>query len=146
MALSKGGTDLVGAACSPNAAAAFPHRAGGAVHLVRGLVTANMHHWRLLHPPPTLSYSSLSLQCIKYCLENRFGFKDSGCIVVLTDDQKHPDFTSTRANIARGIQWLMMDQRPGDSLFFHFSGHGSQQADRSGDELDGWVPAAVTPL
>lgn len=61
MALSKGGTDLVGAACSPNAAAAFPHRAGGAVHLVRGLVTANMHHWRLLHPPPTLSYSSLSL-------------------------------------------------------------------------------------
>jgi uncharacterized caspase-like protein len=59
--------------------------------------------------------------------------------VVLTDDQKHPDFTSTRANIARGIQWLMMDQRPGDSLFFHFSGHGSQQADTSGDELDGWV-------
>jgi hypothetical protein len=29
------------------------------------------------------------------------------------------------------------DQRPGDSLFFHFSGHGSQQADYSGDELDG---------
>lgn len=62
------------------------------------------------------------LQCIKYCLENRFGFKAPGCIVVLTDDQKHPDFTSTRANILRGIQWLMMDQRPGDSLFFHFSG------------------------
>lgn len=88
---------------------------------------------------PCLPTLPLALQCIKYCLENRFGFKAPGCIVVLTDDQKHPDFTSTRANIMRGIHWLLMDQRPGDSLFFHFSGHGSQQADYSGDELDGWV-------
>lgn len=42
--------------------------------------------------------------------------------MVLKDDVEHPDFSSTRANILRGIQWLMMDQRPGDSLFFHFSG------------------------
>jgi hypothetical protein len=62
------------------------------------------------------------LQCIKYCLENRFGFNAPGCVVVLKDDVEHPDFSSTRANILRGIQWLMMDQRPGDSLFFHFSG------------------------
>lgn len=48
-----------------------------------------------------------AVQCIKYCLEHRFGFKAPGCIVVLTDDQKHPDYTSTRANIMRGIQWLM---------------------------------------
>lgn len=34
----------------------------------------------------------------------------------------------------QGIQWLMADQQPGDSLFFHFSGHGSQQYDRNGDE------------
>lgn len=34
------------------------------------------------------------------------------CVLqVLRDDQRHPDFTPTRANIFRGIQWLMMDQR-----------------------------------
>lgn len=32
----------------------------------------------------------------------------------------------------------MTDQQPGDSLFFHFSGHGSQQYDRNGDEEDGY--------
>eukprot|EP00879_Flechtneria_rotunda_P001214 GHRR01001361.1.p1 GENE.GHRR01001361.1~~GHRR01001361.1.p1 ORF type:complete len:431 (+),score=130.21 GHRR01001361.1:238-1530(+) len=77
------------------------------------------------------------VQCIEYCLKHRFGYSQPGSIVVLRDDQRHPDYVSTRANILRGIQWLMQDQRPGDSLFFHFSGHGSQQADWTGDELDG---------
>ncbi|KAG2499084.1 hypothetical protein HYH03_003267 [Edaphochlamys debaryana] len=77
------------------------------------------------------------VQCIKYCLEKRFGFTAEN-FVVLRDDSSHPDFTSTKANIYRGIQWLMTDQRPGDSLFFHFSGHGSQQVDRGGDEEDGY--------
>ena len=27
--------------------------------------------------------------------------------------------------------------RPGDYLFFHYSGHGGQQADKDGDEADG---------
>jgi hypothetical protein len=31
----------------------------------------------------------------------------------------------------------MSDLRPGDSLVFHFSGHGSQQRDTSGEEADG---------
>ncbi|WIA30183.1 hypothetical protein OEZ86_000275 [Tetradesmus obliquus] len=77
------------------------------------------------------------VQCIEYCLKHRFGFVQPGSIVVLRDDQRSKDHVSTRANIVRGIQWLMQDQRPGDSLFFHFSGHGSQQADTTGDELDG---------
>ncbi|PNH03319.1 Metacaspase-1 [Tetrabaena socialis] len=75
-------------------------------------------------------------QCIQFCLKQRFGFTDQQ-IVVLRDDSRHPDFTSTKANIFRSITWLMTDQRPGDSLFFHFSGHGSQQYDRNGDEADG---------
>ncbi len=145
------------------------------------------------------------VQCIQFCLKKRFGFTDQQ-ILVLRDDQRHPDFISTKANIYRvrcergsctfrwpfagkvargkafrrltgqeptwpnwarppppdsqceqhlgralhrpvpvltlaphpphpqGIQWLMADQQPGDSLFFHFSGHGSQQYDRNGDE------------
>jgi hypothetical protein len=51
------------------------------------------------------------VQCIEYCLKNRFGFNQPGSIVVLRDDQHHPDYVSTRANIVRGIQWLMQEQR-----------------------------------
>lgn len=37
------------------------------------------------------------------------------------------------------MRWLVANVRPGDSLVFHFSGHGSQKVDDGGsDELDGF--------
>ncbi|EFJ51059.1 metacaspase type I [Volvox carteri f. nagariensis] len=78
------------------------------------------------------------VQCIQFCLQKRFGFSAEQIVVLRDDPGRHPDFTSTKANIYRAVQWLMMDQRYGDSLFFHFSGHGSQQYDRNGDEEDGY--------
>jgi uncharacterized caspase-like protein len=36
------------------------------------------------------------------------------------------------------LSWLVQGCQPGDSLVFHFSGHGSQQKDYNGDELDGY--------
>jgi hypothetical protein len=35
------------------------------------------------------------------------------------------------------MRWLIGGTQPGDSLFFHYSGHGSQVVDHSGDEEDG---------
>ncbi|GMF00274.1 unnamed protein product [Ambrosiozyma monospora] len=35
------------------------------------------------------------------------------------------------------MQWLVKGARPGDSLFFHYSGHGGQEKDQDGDEEDG---------
>eukprot|EP01096_Ripella_sp_DP13-Kostka_P010618 TRINITY_DN41_c0_g1_i5.p1 TRINITY_DN41_c0_g1~~TRINITY_DN41_c0_g1_i5.p1 ORF type:complete len:476 (-),score=268.06 TRINITY_DN41_c0_g1_i5:109-1416(-) len=46
--------------------------------------------------------------------------------------------TATRANIIRGIEWLIAGAQPGDNLYFHFSGHGSQSKDLDGDEDDGF--------
>ncbi|EQC27990.1 hypothetical protein SDRG_14265 [Saprolegnia diclina VS20] len=43
----------------------------------------------------------------------------------------------TRANILSGMRWLVQGAKAGDSLFFHFSGHGSQEEDANGDEADG---------
>lgn len=40
------------------------------------------------------------VQCIQFCLKKRFGFTDQQ-ILVLRDDQRHPDFISTKANIYR---------------------------------------------
>ena len=42
-----------------------------------------------------------------------------------------------RANIILWMRWLAEDVRPGDVLFFHFSGHGAQKIDPHGYEEDG---------
>merc|ERR1719433_1279855 len=43
----------------------------------------------------------------------------------------------TKRNIMVQMQWLIHGARPGDVLFFHFSGHGSQEVDPNGWEEDG---------
>jgi len=62
---------------------------------------------------------------------------------VLTDDQTSNDKTPTRKNIEDGIHWLVQGAHPGDHLFFHYSGHGSQVKDLSGDEEDGFDETLV---
>lgn len=59
-------------------------------------------------------------------------------MVILTDDQQDPVCRPTRANIIRAMHWLVAGAQPNDSLFFHFSGHGSQTPDLDGDEEDGF--------
>ena len=69
---------------------------------------------------------------MKRFLIERFGFRDQpGLMVSLVDD--HPDFNfqPTRQNILNAIRWLVGGARPGDSLFFHFSGHGGRVPDKS---------------
>lgn len=46
-------------------------------------------------------------------------------IRLLTDDQQDQTKQPTKANILRDLRWLVAGAKPGDSLFFHFSGHGS---------------------
>lgn len=58
-------------------------------------------------------------------------------MVVLTDDQADPNYRPTKQNIVNAMRWLVGGAQPGDSLFFHFSGHGGQVKDRNGDEVDG---------
>ncbi|GMG32870.1 unnamed protein product [Ambrosiozyma monospora] len=58
-------------------------------------------------------------------------------IVMLTDDNRESVKVPLRANILRAMQWLVKNARSGDSLFFHYSGHGGQEKDTDGDEEDG---------
>jgi hypothetical protein len=67
-------------------------------------------------------------------LTAEFGYQVSD-IRQLRDD--HPQRMPTRKNITAALTWLVNGARSGDHLFFHYSGHGSQQTDRSGDERDG---------
>jgi hypothetical protein len=43
----------------------------------------------------------------------------------------------TRANVLAAMRWLVADAKENSSLFLHFSGHGSHQKDKDGDEKDG---------
>lgn len=46
------------------------------------------------------------------------------------------DRAATRDGIRRGLAALVAGARPGDSLVFYYSGHGSQVADADADEAD----------
>jgi hypothetical protein len=71
-------------------------------------------------------------------LVDNFGFSyNVQSTVVLTDDNPNPAFRPTRENIIQAMKWLVRGTRSGDSLFFHFSGHGATVADKDGDEADG---------
>ncbi|KAJ8603633.1 hypothetical protein CTAYLR_007580 [Chrysophaeum taylorii] len=64
--------------------------------------------------------------------------------ICLTDDQRHvPSRMPTKQNILQHLDWLVGGAQRGDSLFFHFSGHGAQQEDDDGEEADGYDETIV---
>ena len=63
-------------------------------------------------------------------LRDLYGFTDAD-ITLLTDR------AATRAAIESGIEGLVGSARPGDVLYLHYSGHGSNVADTNHDEDDG---------
>ena len=79
------------------------------------------------------------MSLVEYC-----GFREKD-IVILTDDQSSPSLIPTKSNILRAMEVLVQDAKPGDSLFFHFAGHGQSVKDLDGDEADG-LDEAICPL
>ena len=61
-------------------------------------------------------------------LKRRYGFPGDRNMRILTDAR------ATTKAILDGLAWLTAGASPGDSLVFHYSGHGSQVPDRNGDE------------
>eukprot|EP00124_Ichthyophonus_hoferi_P003222 Ihof_evm4s267 gene=Ihof_evmTU4s267 len=85
----------------------------------------------LTHPTARLSACINDAKCMKYLLQTKFGFQEQQ-IVLLTDDNPNPIYMPTRQNIINSFGWLLHGVQPGDSIFFYFSGHGSQQEDTGG--------------
>jgi len=83
-------------------------------------------------------------RCMHYLLRHRVGFRDEN-MLFMSDDHPDPMRKPTKANILQGMQWLMSNLSPGDSLVFHYSGHGSQERDRTGIEMDG-MNETLVPL
>lgn len=62
------------------------------------------------------------------------GFPEDQIVLLRDDGQGKP---STRNNSVNSIRWLVDGSRPGDVLFFQFSGHGSQVTLPYSNEEDG---------
>ena len=63
-------------------------------------------------------------------------------IKLISDDTEEKP---TKSNILNGLNWLIENSTENDSLFFHYSGHGTNTIDLSGDEIDG-LDEAICPL
>lgn len=72
---------------------------------------------------------------IKEYIMNVHGFRERD-ITILIDDGKGP--SPTRHNIMLQLKQLVKESVAGDSVFFHYSGHGGRLADDNGDEYDGY--------
>jgi metacaspase-1 len=82
------------------------------------------------------------IQFMHYLLCTKFGFQLADFVVMTDRDESLPSFMRgakmpTRENIIAAMKDLLADAQPGDSLFFHFCGHGSQVKDKGCDEIDG---------
>ncbi|XP_024312583.1 metacaspase-1 isoform X2 [Brachypodium distachyon] len=59
----------------------------------------------------------------------------------VVSDEKDPYRVPTKDNLRLAMRWLVEGCTSGDSLVFHFSGHGVQKLDNNGDEMDGYDEA-----
>lgn len=86
--------------------------------------------------PKSLKGSINDVVSMRYFLVEKVGFPNAS-VIVLTEDEKDPYRYPTKANIRTALRWLVHGCRSGDSLVFHYSGHGARVRDRDGDEIDG---------
>ncbi|KAL3651174.1 Metacaspase-1 [Castilleja foliolosa] len=76
-------------------------------------------------------------KCMRHLLINKFRFPESS-ILMLTEEETDPYRIPNKQNMRMALYWLVQGCQPGDSLVFHYSGHGSRQRNYNGDEVDGY--------
>ncbi|XP_039837724.1 metacaspase-6-like [Panicum virgatum] len=80
---------------------------------------------------------------MRRCLVDRFGFDEAGIRVLADADPSTPP--PTGANIRRELERLVAGARAGDTLFFHYSGHGLQLPAESGEDDDTGYDECIVP-
>jgi uncharacterized caspase-like protein len=77
------------------------------------------------------------------CLVDRFGFSEDEITVMVDTDKR--SVQPTGANIKRVLKQLIGVSVPGDILVMHFSGHGTQVPDETGDDDNDGLDEAIVP-
>ncbi|XP_021899893.1 metacaspase-1 isoform X2 [Carica papaya] len=94
--------------------------------------------------PYRLKGSINDVKCMNYFLLNKMGFPPDS-VLLLSEEETNPLKTPTKRNIRLALKWLVEGCQAGDSLVFHFSGHGTTEPDYDDDEVDG-NDEALCPL
>lgn len=87
---------------------------------------------------PKLQGSLNDIETMRQILLTRWGFADKN-IVVLTDE------AATRDGMLAALDQLAKVAGPNDTVYFHYSGHGSQVDDLNGDEPDDHLDETLVP-
>ncbi|CAL4894223.1 unnamed protein product [Urochloa decumbens] len=80
---------------------------------------------------------------MRRCLVERFGFEEAGIRVLADADPSTPP--PTGANIRQELERLVEGARAGDTLFFHYSGHGLQLPAETGEDDDTGYDECIVP-
>ncbi|CAN6346329.1 unnamed protein product [Urochloa humidicola] len=80
---------------------------------------------------------------MRRCLVERFGFEEAGIRVLADADPSTPP--PTGANIRQELERLVAGARAGDTLFFHYSGHGLQLPAETGEDDDTGYDECIVP-
>jgi hypothetical protein len=87
---------------------------------------------------PKLQGSLNDIETMKQVLITRWGFPE-GNIRFLTDEQ------ATRDGMLAALNRFVKDTGPQDTVYIHYSGHGSQVEDLNGDEADDKLDETLVP-
>jgi hypothetical protein len=87
---------------------------------------------------PKLQGSINDIETMRQILITRWGFSEK-YIAVLKDE------AATRAGILAALDQFVKESGPQDTVYFHFSGHGSQVEDLNGDEKDDGLDETIVP-
>ncbi|KAK1278250.1 Metacaspase-4 [Acorus gramineus] len=77
------------------------------------------------------------------CLIERYGFADDDITVLIDTDDSYTQ--PTGVNIRKALARLVGSARPGDFLFFHYSGHGTRLPAETGEEDDTGFDECIVP-
>lgn len=97
--------------------------------------------------PSALAGCVNDVRYVQFLLASKFGFRSTDFVILTDEPVAVPGARMgrpTREGILTEMRRLVSGTAPGDSLFLHFSGHGKQIPDVSGDEEDG-MDEAILP-
>lgn len=77
---------------------------------------------------------------VRNTLIDAYGYSDANIYTLRDDDNAR---MPNKANIMRTLSQLVSISKPTDTLWFHYSGHGTRIRDTNGDEVDGFDECIV---
>mgnify|MGYP002813284043 FL=1 len=87
---------------------------------------------------PKLQGSINDIETMRQILVTRWGFSDTNITLI-------KDSEATRAGMLAALNRLATDAGPADTVYVHYSGHGSQVQDLNGDEKDDGLDETLVP-